>query len=137
MKENKENKEIKEDIENVEDNENIEEEKCWICGRGFTEALEIFNKKVLSSKYIDESVKSKYEKGKKEFFPSSMDQYINVLLADIKEDKYSLSGDAIGDLYIWLCPVCSGLLESLSIHINIEDFVTKKDLEDVSIFIKQ
>ena len=58
MKENKENKE--------------EQAECWICKRGFTEALDEFNKRVLSSKYLDEDVKSRYEKGKKEFFPFTM-----------------------------------------------------------------
>jgi len=124
----------KEDKENIK---NIEAPKCWICKRGFVDAVEEFNKKVLSNKYIDKNVKSKYEKGKKEFYPLSMDQYIDILLADIKDDKYGLDGEVIGEIFIWLCPVCSGLLESLSPKIDMEDFVTKKDLEDASILIKQ
>lgn len=120
-----------------ENEENIEEEKCWICKRGFVEVLEEFNKKVISNKYIDKSIKSKYEKGKKEFFPFSTDQYVDVLLADVKGGKYILDGKVVGNIIITLCPVCGGLLESLSQTIDVEDFVTKKDLEDVSILIKQ
>lgn len=115
--------------------ENIEEEKCWICKRGRVEALEEFNKKVISNKYIDKSVASKYEKGKKEFFPSFEDQYVDVVLADVKGNRHD--GEVVGSIIITLCPVCSGLLESLSQNIDIEDFVTTKDLEDVSILLKQ
>ena len=45
----------------------------------------------------------------------------------------------MGDIFITLCPVCSGLLESLSpgIDIDMENIVTKEDLENVSISIKQ
>ena len=119
-----------------ENEENIEEEKCWICKRGIFEAPEEFNKKVISNKYIDKRVKSQYEKGKKEFFPSSTDQYVDVLLADIIGDRYVLDGKVVGHIFITLCPVCGGLLESLSQNIDVEEFVTKKDLEDVSILIK-
>jgi hypothetical protein len=120
-----------------ENEENIEAEKCWICKRGFAEAIEEFNKKVLSNEYIDKSVKSKYEKGKKEFFPYSADQYIDFLLANVKGGSYALDEKVVGNTFIMLCPVCSGLLESLSPKIDVEDFVTKKDLEDVSIFLRE
>lgn len=123
---------------NKENKGDIEEEKCWICKRGFVDALEEFNNKVISNKYIDDDVKSRYEKGKKEFFPSATDKFVEFLLADVDDSRYSLSGKVVGDIFIWLCPVCSGLLESLSSStIDMEDIVTKEDLEDVSIFIKQ
>lgn len=125
--------------ENKENKEYIEEEKCWICKRGFVDALEEFNKKVLSNMYVDDNVKSRYEKGKKEFFPFATDKIVEFLLADIEDNRYSMSGKAVGDIFIWLCPVCSGLLESLSsdIDIDMENIVTKEDLEDVSISIKR
>ncbi len=123
---------------NKENKGDIEEEKCWICKRGFVDALEEFNNKVISNKYIDDDVKSRYEKGKKEFFPIATDKFVEFLLADVDDSRYSLSGKVVGDIFIWLCPVCSGLLESLSSStIDMEDIVTKEDLEDVSILIKQ
>lgn len=123
------NKENKEDI--------VEEERCWICKRRFVDALEEFNKKVLSDMNVDDNVKSRYEKGKKEFFPFSTDKIVEFLLANVEGSRYSMSGKVVGDIFIWLCPVCSGLLESLSPCIDMEDFVTKEDLEDVSISIIQ
>lgn len=120
-----------------ENKEDIEEEKCWICKRGFVDALEEFNKKVLANMDLDDNVKSRYEKGKKEFFPFTTDKIVEFLLADVNSSRYSLSGKVMGDIYIWLCPVCSGLLESLSSKIDMEDIVTKEDLEDVTISIKQ
>lgn len=122
---------------NKENNGDIEEEKCWICKRGFVDALEEFNKKVISNKYTDDNVKSRYKKGKKEFFPFTTDKTVEFLLADVEDNRYGLSGVVLGDIFIWLCPVCSGLLESISPIIDIEDIVTKEDLEDVSILIKQ
>lgn len=107
---------MEEKIENIED----KQEKCWICKRGFVEALEEFNKKVLSNKYVDDNIKSRYEKGKKEFFPLyPAGNYVEFILAEVEG------------------PVCCGLLESLSLDIDMEDFVTRKDLEDVSIWIKE
>jgi hypothetical protein len=116
--------------------EDIEEEICWICKRRFVNALEEFNKKVLSNIYVDDNIKSRYEKGKKEFFPFTTDKFVEFLTADVKGDRYSMSGKVVGDVFIWLCPVCSGLLESLSSNIDMENIVTKEDLEDVSISIK-
>lgn len=124
-----EKKENKEDIE--------EQEKCWICKRGFAEALEEFNNKILTNIHVDDRLKSRYEKGKNEFFPSTTDKNVEFLLADVKDNIYSMSGKSVGDIIIKLCPVCSGLLESLSSDIDIDDFVTKKDLEDTCISIRQ
>ena len=120
MKENKENKE--------------EQAECWICKRGFTEALDEFNKRVLSSKYLDEDVKSRYEKGKKEFFPSAAaDNFVEFVLANVQVNGLSLSGKVEGEIFIWLCPVCSGLLESISSFIDMDDIATKEELENASI----
>lgn len=122
----------------MDENENNEkEEKCWICKREFSDALEEFNKKVLSNNEIDDNIKSRYEKGKKEFFPFATDKLVEFVLADVKGSMYSLSGKVVGDLFIWLCPVCSGLLESLSSDIDMDDILTKEDLEDVCITIRQ
>ncbi len=126
------------DKENKDIQNNIEEANCWICKRGFDDAIEEFNKRVLSNKFVDDEVKSGYEKGKKEFFPLTAGNYLEFELADIEEDgSYSTSGKVLGEIFIWLCPVCSGLLESLSQNIDLEDYVTKEDLEDVSISIRQ
>ncbi len=116
--------------------ENKEEEICWICKRRFVDAMEEFNKKVLSNMYVGENIKSRYVKGKKEFFPLTTDKFVEFLLADLKDDRYSMSGKVVGGVFIWLCPVCGGLLESLSSTIDMENIVTKEDLEDVSILIR-
>ena len=84
------------------ENKDMEEEKCWICKRGFVDALEEFNKKMLSNIYIDDNIKSRYEKGKKEFFPFTTDKFVEFLLADVKGSTYSLSGKVVGDVFIWL-----------------------------------
>ena len=120
------------------ENKDMEEEKCWICKRGFVDALEEFNKKVLSDTCLDDNVKSRYEKGKKEFFPFTTDKFVEFLLADVKGSGYSMSGKTLGDIFIWLCPVCSALLESLSsnMDIDMENIVTKEDLENVCISIR-
>lgn len=122
-----------------ENKENIEEEKCWICKRGFEDVIEEFNNRVLSNTDVDDNIKSMYIKGKKEFFPSATDKYVEFWLADVKDDRYSMSGKAVGNVFIWLCPICCGLLESLSFdaYIDIDNIVTKEDLENVSISIKQ
>jgi hypothetical protein len=121
-------------MEDKENKEHIEREQCWICKRTFDEALEEFNKKILSSKYIDEDVKSKYEKGKKEFFPYYVASiYEDFEMADIEGDKLSVSGKILGEIRIPLCPVCNGLLESLMVNIDTDEFVTKEDLENACI----
>ena len=108
------------DMEEKEENTGIQV-CCWLCKRGFIESIEEFNVKVLSNKYTNDDIKSRYEKGKKEFFPLGTDKYVKFWIANVKNGAYSMSGHAEADVLILLCPVCNGLLESLLDEINEND----------------
>ena len=112
---------------------------CWICKRGFVESIEEFNKMILTSPYIEDEIKSKYEKGKKEFFPFVTDKFVKFLLADVNDEKYSMTGRILHDVQIVLCPVCGGFLDSLveDIDEKLDNVISQEDLDNVSIRIKQ
>lgn len=112
---------------------------CWICKRCLVESIEEFNKIILANSYISNETKSKYKKGKKEFFPLVTDKFVKFLIADVNDERYSMSGKTIDEIHIILCPVCGGLLESLIEHEEekFDNLVSKEDLENVSIKINQ
>ena len=116
-----------------------DELKCWICKRTFGEALKTFNETIQSDEEIDNEIKSRYIQGKKEFFPAGHDRFVSFRQATVTSEKYSVTGEAVGEVLIWLCPVCSGLFESILEGVDelVENRVSKEDLENVTIRIKK
>ena len=116
-----------------------ENQTCWICKRDMYESIREFNKIILSNPDISDEIKSKYEKGKKEFFPSVSDKFIRFLLADVNGEGYSMSEKTLHDVHISLCPVCGGILESLieDAEEKLDNFITIDDLENISININR
>lgn len=116
-----------------------DELKCWMCRRTFEEALKAFNEATQSDEEIGEKIKSRYIEGQKEFFPADYDRYVGFRMAAVEEGKYRVTGEILGHAHIWLCPVCSGLFESILDGVDemIKDKVSKEDLMNVSISIKR
>lgn len=115
-----------------------EELKCWICRRTFEDALRDFQEQIRSDSEIGEDIKSKFVEGEKEFFPTETERYVGFKLANVKKG-YNITGEDIGRVCIYVCPVCSGLFESIFREVDetIEDKVSKEDLENVSIRINR
>lgn len=115
-----------------------DESRCWICKRTFEEALKEFNEAVQSNQEVSGEIKARYAKGKNEFIPEVYDKFVGFRVATIKEGKYSVTGEITGHVHIRLCPVCSGLFESLLDGMDeiIKDRVSE-ELENVSISIKR
>ncbi len=90
-----------------------DEPKCWICRRTFEEALKEFDQAVHADPEISYEIKSQYIRGKNEFFPAEYDRFVGFRMAAVEEGKYSVTGGILGHAQIWLCPVCSGLFESI------------------------
>ena len=116
-----------------------DELKCWICKRTFEEALKAFNEAIQSDEETGDEIKSRYIKGQKEFFPSDYDRFISFRQATVTNEKYSVTGEIVGRVQIWLCPVCSGLFESILEGVDelVENWVSKEDLENVTIRINK
>lgn len=113
-----------------------EELKCWICRRTFEDALRDFQEQVRSDSEIGEDIKSKFVEGEKEFFPTEFDRHVSFKLADVKKG-YSITGEDIGRVCIYICPVCSGLFESIATEVDemIKNKVSREELENVTIRI--
>lgn len=116
-----------------------EEWKCWICKRTFEEALKAFNEDIQSDEEISDEIKSRYIEGKKEFYPDNCDRFVSFRQATVTSGKYSITGGEVGRVLIWLCPVCSGLFESILEGVDelVENRVSREDLENVTIRIKK
>lgn len=110
-----------------------EERKCWVCKRTFEEALKEFNDTVQSDDELPDAIKHLYVGGKKVFFPDDSERYVDFRLATVRNKKYGVSGGAVGQVHIWLCPVCSGLFQSILERVG--DKVSKEDLKNVSILM--
>lgn len=113
--------------------------KCWICRRTFEEALKAFNEAIQSDIEISDEKKSRYIEGQKEFVPEAYDMYVRFRQGGIQDGKYWVTGETVGRVFIWLCPVCSGLLETINEGVDemIKDKVSKEDLMNVSIEMKR
>lgn len=112
---------------------------CWICKRTFEEALKAFNEAIQSDVEISDEIKSRYTEGQKEFFPADYDRFVSFRQATVTRKKYSVTGGVVGRVLIWLCPVCSGLFESILEGVDemVENRVSKEELENVSIRINK
>lgn len=116
-----------------------DELKCWICKRTFEEALKAFNEAIQSDIEISNVIKAHYIEGQKEFFPAEYDRFVSFRQATVTSKKYSVTGVVLGRVLIWLCPVCSGLFESILEGVDelVENRVSKEDLENVTIRINK
>ncbi len=116
-----------------------EEWKCWICKRTSEEALKAFNEAIQSDIEISEEIKPRYIEGQYEFLPVASDMYIPFRQGIIQKGKYSVTGEAVERVFIWLCPVCSGLFQSILDGVDklVENRVSREDLENVTIRIKK
>ncbi len=116
-----------------------DEIKCWICGRTFEKAVEEFNQDIQADIEIDKKIKSRYVKGKSEFFPAEYDRFVAFRQASIERGEYVVTGGIVGRVHVWLCPVCSGLLESILEGVDelVENKISREDLEKVSIKINK
>lgn len=116
-----------------------EEWKCWICKRTFEEALKAFNEEIQLDEEISDEIKSLYIEGKEEFYPDNCDRFVSYRQATLTSINYGITGKIVGRVQIWLCPVCSGLFQSILDGVDklVENRVSREDLENVTIRIKK